>query len=143
MKAGFIGIFVITLLSLMLVISCDLRRSNPLDPESHSDIYAPPRVTGLTATGSGPGVANKFVELRWTKNQTHTDGYYIYRGLAYNAEYARVDSIGNVSPDAIVTKIVTIISPGFYYFKVSAYKDYPSGRLEGSLSEWAIARVDN
>jgi hypothetical protein len=139
MKTQSLHKMVALILLLLLVYSCGLKRNNPLD-----NVTPPPRVTGLSAEGSGPGVENKYVELTWTKNPAATtDGYYVYRGLAYNAEYARVDTVGNVAPEAVVTRIVPIESPGFYYFKVSAYKQYPAGKLEGSWSEWAIARVDN
>lgn len=134
------------LLLLVSSMSCDLKRSNPLDPESHSNIKVPPMVTGLTATGSGSGVLSKYVELRWTKNTLHTDGYYIYMGLAYNSEFKRVGEPVFSPPDNLttITKTVQIINPGFYYFKVSAFKNYgDSGILEGPLSEWALARVDN
>jgi hypothetical protein len=139
MKGKTIFAIIAVALIMTLSASCDLKRNNPLD-----NLTPPPRVTGLTADGSGPGVEDKYVELTWTKNPSETtDGYYVYRGLAYNAEYARVDTVGNVASAEVVTRIVPIESPGFYYFKVSAFKQYPSGKLEGSLSEWAIARVDN
>lgn len=135
---------IVLFLLLFFSISCELKRNNPLDPESGPGITAPPKVTGLEATGSGPGVVSKYVELEWTKNDIgNTDGYYIYRGLAYNAAYARIDTVGNVSPGTTMTRIVPITAPGFYYFKVSAFKNFPAGRLEGPLSEWVIARVDN
>jgi hypothetical protein len=139
MKVRTIVVLSIVILSLLFIVSCELKRNNPLD-----NVTPPPRVTGLTADGSGPGVENKYVELTWTKNPSATsDGYYVYRGLAYNAEYARIDTVSNVAPEEVVTRIIPIESPGFYYFKVSAFKQYPAGKLEGSLSEWAIARVDN
>ncbi|MFO7660812.1 MAG: hypothetical protein R6V77_07860 [Candidatus Cloacimonadaceae bacterium] len=136
-------LLLLTLLIMLAAGSCELKRTNPLDPSSHLEIEAPPRVTGLSAIGSGPGVESKYVELKWSKNNINTDGYYIYRGLAYNSAYARIDEVGNVSTGSIITRVIPIEAPGFYYFKVSAYKIYPGGRLEGPLSEWAIARVDN
>ncbi len=143
-------IFIITVISSLLAFACELKRTNPLDPLSHSNINPPNKITGLTASGSGPGVVSKYVELKWTRNDTlNTDGYYIYRGLAYNSAYARIDTLGNISPDTQITRIVPISAPGFYYFKVSAftkhdiYNNVLDGTLEGPLSEWAIARVDN
>ncbi len=144
MKTNTICLLIVTLLIIILTVSCELKRSNPLDPSSHPEIEAPPRVTGLTAVGSGPGVASKYVQLEWAINNINqTDGYYIYMGLAYNSAYARIDEVGNVSTGSTITRVIPIEAPGFYYFKVSAYKNYPDGRLEGPLSEWAIARVDN
>lgn len=137
-------LLLLTLLIILAANSCELKRTNPLDPASHPEIEAPPRVTGLFAVGSGPGVESKYVELKWSIipiNQA--DGYYIYRGLAYNSAYAKIDEVGNVSTGTTITRVIPIEAPGFYYFKVSAYKNYPDGKLEGPLSEWAIARVDN
>ncbi len=128
---------------LLFAASCELKRTNPLDPLGNNNIYTPPLVTGLTATGSGAGVVNKFVELKWARNVINTDGYYIYRALAYDAAYSRIDEVGNISSTNIMTRIIPIDSPGFYYFKVSAYKNYSDGTLEGSLSDWTIAYVAN
>lgn len=134
----------LVLLSGVLSTSCELKRSNPLDPNNNQEITAPPQVTGLTASGSGAGILNKYVQLTWTKNIINTDGYYIYMGLAYNSAYARIDTlVGNLSTTNNMTRIIPISTPGFYYFKVSAYKSYPAGKLEGPLSEWAIAQVQN
>lgn len=138
--------FLLLLLIIMIHTSCDLKHSNPLDPEGNNKIKVPPMVTGLTATGSGPGVQSKYVDLRWTKNTLNTDGYYIYMGLAYNSQFKRVGEPVFSPPDNLttITKTIQITNPGFYYFKVSAFKNYgESGTLEGPLSEWALARVDN
>jgi len=150
MKLQSIFILLIVIAITIIAASCELKRSNPLDPSSHDNIVAPPRVTGLTATGSGPGVLSKYVELKWAKNNVNTDGYYIYRALAYNAAYAKLpDVVGNISTNAIITRVITIEAPGFYYFKVSAFTNHDidgntlNTSLEGPLSEWAIARVDN
>jgi hypothetical protein len=83
---GFTALKIIALaLILSITLSCELKRSNPLDPAGNSSIQAPPRVTGLFATPVNNGVS-----LTWQQNTSFTDGYYIYRGLAYNAEYARI-----------------------------------------------------
>jgi hypothetical protein len=139
-----IAMITLSLILSSLVTSCELKRSNPLDPNNNQEITAPPQVTGLTASGSGAGVLNKYVQLTWTKNIINTDGYYIYMGLAYNSAYAKIDTlVGNLSTSNNMTRIIPISTPGFYYFKVSAYKSYPAGNLEGTLSEWAIANVQN
>ena len=132
------------------VTSCELKRTNPLDPNNNPNITAPPRVTGLTASGSGAGVLTKSATLTWTRNIVNTNGYYIYMGLAYNSVYARIDTLqGNVSTGNTMSKIVFVPSAGYYYFKVSAYRNTDNNgaplndNLEGSLSEWAIAHVEN
>lgn len=148
MKKTDIIILSFFLLTVMVFSACELKRSNPLDPNGNSNVTVPDRVVGLTASGSGPGVQTKYVELKWKKNQTNTDGYYIYMGLAFDSAYELWGQIGNVSPDSIVTfrkssSLTEPITPAWYYFKVSAYKNYGNKRLEGSLSEYAITHVDN
>lgn len=138
MKAKYLYLSLTMMLLVLLSASCSLKRSNPLEPYD-----APPRVTGLSAVGSGPGVQSKYVQLTWARNNIYTDGYYVYMGLAYNSAYKLEAIVGNVPTGTTVTTVITIEAPGFYYFKVSAYKEYPPGRLEGPLSEWALARVDN
>jgi hypothetical protein len=152
MKEIKVIVSVFTILTVFLLCACELKRSNPLDPGSHE---VPDRVVGLRASGSGPGVLSKFAQLTWNKNQNNTDGYYIYMGLAYNSAYERVGWTSNVTPDSTLTKIIPVQAPGFYYFKVAAFKYYgnnssmpnpiddSSDFLEGSFSEWAIAHVDN
>lgn len=143
----------VIILTMVVVSACELKRSNPLDPESHD---VPDRVVGLRASGSGAGVLTKYAALTWNKNQNNTDGYYVYMGLAYNSAYERVGSIGNsASADSTISYQVYVDAPGYYYFKVSAYKYYgnkpsvpnpmedDSDFLEGSYSEWAIAHVNN
>jgi hypothetical protein len=148
-------ILALILFLILLICACELKRSNPLDPNGNFGVVVPNRVVGLMASGSGPGVLSKFVELRWNRNQENTDGYFVYMGLAYNSAYERVGWTSNISPDSVVTTIIPIEAPGFYYFKVSAYKYYgnspsipnplenSSDFLEGSLSEYKLARVDN
>jgi hypothetical protein len=104
----------------------------------------PSKVSDLTATGSGAGADIKKIILQWRKNTSNTSGYYIYLGLAYNSAYAVVDTFaGNLSGTEFINTSIDVPSSGYYYVKVSAYKIYPAGNLEGQLSEWAIAHVDN
>jgi len=125
------------LLSLLclLVLSCSLRRSNPLDPVGNDEIIIPLPVTNVSATAqsvSGTNIRN--VKINWSPNSSNdTDGYYIYRGLAYNSSYARVGEVGRV--DEFIHLNVQPNRPGEgYYYKVSAYKIYKDGRLEGRAS---------
>ena len=140
-----IKLFRLLLVFVMLsTLACELKRSNPLDPESNPDVIVPPKVTGLLASGSGPGITSKYVDLTWDKNPIDdTDGYFIYMSLSYNSDYKRVGMTGNVSPDMTIRKTINHnIAAGYYYFKVSAYKVY-ADTLIGSPSEYIIAHVDN
>lgn len=127
------------MLSLLLLVSCGLKRSNPLDPEANEDILVPEQVSELLTFPSPPGVANKYVRLSWRPNSTSTtDGYYIYRGLSYYSAYARVDTVFVVSEYNH-----TEILPGDYYYKVSGFKTYGNQRLEGRQSAPTFVRVPN
>jgi hypothetical protein len=129
---------VAVLICLLFITSCELKRNNPLDPETNPDIITPPQITGLTASGNSVGVY-----LAWNKNDdNYTDGYYIYKSLAYNAAYERIATISNVTPGQTVSINLSNLAAGnYYYFKVSAYKSYPDGILEGPWSNYVYARV--
>jgi len=140
--------FLIPYACLALVFwGCELKHNNPLDPENNSSIQVPPQVLNLAASASPHGAAAKFVRLIWSKNLSNTTGYYIYMGMAYNAQFVRVGEQGNISSDPggqIIIWIKTDMVPGDYYFKVSAYKDFgDDGILEGHLSNWVYIRVPN
>ncbi len=123
------------LLLLILVFSCSVKRNNPLDPLGNSDISVPQTVAGVICTPSPTGAANKYVEVRWDANSPlNTDGYYVYRGLAYGSGYSVVDTVfTNVCNHG--AKPWHLVLPGVYWYKVSAFKNYDAGRLEGRLSE--------
>ncbi|HNT52673.1 MAG TPA: hypothetical protein PKH19_04665 [Candidatus Syntrophosphaera sp.] len=135
------------ILIILALVSCQFRRSNPLDPIGNPDVSTPQTISNLIVYGvSGPGADNKYVELRWdANNPLTTDGYFVYRGLAYNSSYAPVDTVGTNSCYH-GSKPWHLVLSGIYWYKVSAYKDIykdPSnptpanylGRLEGRLSE--------
>jgi hypothetical protein len=149
-------------LAIILIVSgCDLKRTNPLDPEQNIDIVAPPQIIWdavRPATASPANAVSKYVELKWNKSQANTTGYYLYMSMAYNSAYARVRVnpfdpasplvvIGNETGDPTaqtITHTQSYMVPGDYYFKVSAFKDYGNdGILEGPLSDWTYVRVPN
>ncbi|HNX37072.1 MAG TPA: hypothetical protein PKI15_01825 [Candidatus Cloacimonadota bacterium] len=140
---------------LLLSSACGIRRSNPLDPfANHSDdFYVPDQVTNVTVTTTGAGAQYKTVTFKWTPNSnTTTDGYYLYRGLAYNSIFAIVDTVMTNVPAPEDGKITCIhgakpwhvVLPGDYYYKVSAWKQYGDRRLEGRFTSQNIfVRVPN
>ncbi|MBM4403859.1 MAG: hypothetical protein FJ042_05695 [Candidatus Cloacimonetes bacterium] len=131
-------IITLLLIVLVLLMACGLRRSNPLDPIGHSDVIVPYEVSGIITRASTAGQSIKFYELRWSANPTaNTDGYYVYMGQGYNANFAR---IGSVQTNEFYEGGVF---PGDYYFRVSAYKQQNGGILEGRLSQVCWVRVPN
>ncbi len=129
------------ILSLLFTVSCGLKRSNPLDPNGNPQIVIPETVSNVVCSPSPAGAVNKFVSITWSANSIYsTDGYYVYRGLAYNSTYAIVDTVFTNSCSH-GSKPWHYITPGDYYYKISAFKIYPEGRLEGRLSLPTFVRV--
>lgn len=127
------------LLLLLLLFGCGLKRSNPLDPEANSNIIIPEQVSGVVAYASPANVANKYVQISWSPNSnTNTDGYYIYRGLSFFSAYVQVASVNYVNSYDHIS-----VLPGDYYYRVSAYKTYGGGKLEGKQSAPVFVRVPN
>ncbi len=117
--------------------SCGLKRSNPLDPLGNSNIVVPDPVMNPTATASAAHASVKSVTLRWTANNPdNTDGYYIYRGLNYYSAFTLVGTVSNAENTTFVHTGPTVQAGShFYWYKISAYKTYPSGNLEGSRTD--------
>ncbi len=113
--------------------SCGLKRSNPLDPLGNINIVTPDPVNGVSVNASPNNASVKSVTVRWRANNSdNTTGYYVYRGLGY---YSAFSIVGEVQ-DSIFVHTGPTVMPGVeYYYKVSAYKSYPQGKLEGRRSE--------
>lgn len=127
----------------LLLSSCSLRRSNPLDPLGNSNIVTPDPVMNPTATASAAHATIKSVTLRWTANNPdNTDGYYIYRGLNYYSAFTLVGTVSNAENTTFVHSGPTVQAGShFYWYKVSAYKTYPAGNLEGSRTDVAPVNI--
>lgn len=143
------GSFVIILVCLFVVSSCGVKRNNPLDPLGNPDVDAPATVANVTCVSSPSGAVNKYVEVRWDANSPlNTDGYYVYRGLAYGSEYSVVDTVA-INRCNHGSEPWQNIFAGIYWYKVSAFKDFYDtqdnyiGRLEGRLSEARAVVVPN
>ena len=116
---------------LILAQSCGLRRNNPLDPNADPTIIVPEIISNLQVFPSAPNAPNKFVDLTWQANPSYsTDGYYVYRGLGFYSTYAVVDTVFTNRASHGSKPWHTVV-PGEYYYKISAFKQYPAGRLEG------------
>lgn len=116
----------------MLALSgCGLRRKNPLDPNADPTIIVPEIISNLQVFPSAPGAASKYVDLTWQANPEYsTDGYYVYRGLGFYSAFAVVDTV-YVNRASHGSKPWHSVVPGEYYYKISAFKQYSGGRLEG------------
>jgi len=129
---------VLTILFLLLVLSCGLDRSNPLDPEN-GNIDTPKLVTNISLSSSGSGAMNKFVIISWTPlEEGEADGYYVYRSRSYDGTFDLIADVFDreLSSYTDNDKIVT----GAYFYKMSAYlylnpaSPNDNERLEGPLN---------
>ncbi|MCF7912678.1 MAG: hypothetical protein K9M99_09130 [Candidatus Cloacimonetes bacterium] len=117
---------IIILTALVLILcSCALDRSNPLDPVVN-DIEVPKEVIGINISHS----SSYEIEISWA-SQDDADGYYIYRCLSINGLYARIDddTINSGDKESFTDK--NIIPGNWYYYKMSAYRWVGDRRLEG------------
>lgn len=126
-------LIIFSLLSL-LVVSCSLERSNPLDPDAH-DITAPLKVTGLTILE----FSNMSVNLTWDA-QIGIPTYYIYRSHTYDGLYIRVDTVHVTVVDSLSEPTISgedfddeLLSGNWYAYKVSGVNDE---NLEGEPSNY-------
>ncbi len=134
-----------TALALLFVLaalfSCGLKRSNPLDPLGNSGVVSPDPVVGINYSTSAANQNPRSVTLRWTANSpSNTSGYYVYRGLGYFSAFALIDSV-QVNEFIHSSASDATVQPGDYYYRISAYKGYSGGNLEGRKSEPIFVRI--
>ena len=136
-------------LLLPLLFSCSLKRDNPLDPLGNPDIVIPGDVGGLAATAFGSGTLPRYVYLEWkSNNQYNTDGYYVYRSLGYYNKYAIVDTVLHATGElrqnyTHSSENDLSVAPGDYWYRVSAFKRYSGGTLEGRPCNPEFVRISN
>jgi hypothetical protein len=139
--------FIILLFGLLLVLAgCGIKRDNPLDPQAN-DLTIPGDVSGLQATAFGSGSSTRYVVFRWNSNNANdTDGYYLYRSLGYYSAFALVDTVLHI-PGVSLQQYThssandPTVAPGDYWYKISAFKNYSAGRLEGRLGTPLFVRI--
>ena len=134
---------IILIMLIILLASCSLKRSNPLDPNGNEDIIVPEPVTGITYTTSSQNQIPCWVKITWTaNNENNTDGYYIYRGMGYYSSYTLV---GDVTTNEFMHSSADdpSVQPKIdFYYRISAYKICPEGKLEGRRSEPYWVRIN-
>jgi len=125
-------------ISSLIMLSCGLDRSNPLDPAG-SHINTPKKVTGIDLSSSGQGAIDKFVVISWTPlPEGDANGYFIYRSRSYDGTFDLIAEIRN-REESLYTDNYKIVT-GPYFYKMSAFvyldEDNPNDneRLEGPLN---------
>ncbi|MDP8268811.1 MAG: hypothetical protein P9L97_08805 [Candidatus Tenebribacter davisii] len=120
----------ILFLMILLIMSCSLDRTNPLDPLV-SNKEAPGRVTGIQVMTT----ENNTIFITWNSMQAAT-GYYIYRSQSYDGFYALIIDIEKGLNDIHEYEDLDVDIPGnFYWYKMSAYIIIDEEQLEGYRSE--------
>lgn len=120
------------LLCVLFFTSCSLDRKNPLDPSANAGIQVPSKVLGLTY--SKVTSPQNSITVRWNRI-ADVDGYYVYR--AYSL-YTLKERIGTIEANEIIefNDTNSIFFGRKYFYWISAYIEYPQGRLEGVLSDY-------
>ncbi|HNX00648.1 MAG TPA: hypothetical protein PLE74_08590 [Candidatus Cloacimonadota bacterium] len=141
---------ILILASLLMLLGCSLKRSNPLDPVAHPGLQIPQDITEIIATPSSTHTTDHWVRLSWKWQNTQVaDGYYVYRGQSYNGTYQRLATVTNtpVPSDTLSSSISwtdSPVVPGDYFYKLSAFKRQGSdsgSALEGHISNYKYVRV--
>ncbi len=131
----------------LILGACGIKRDNPLDPYDNSGIIIPGDVTGLQSTVLGVGTFTPYIILEWNSNNAYnTDGYIVYRSLGYFSAYAVVDTVLHVPGEPLQRYVHSsandpTVGPGDFWYRVSAYKDFPAGRLEGRPGTPQFVRI--
>ncbi len=101
----------------IVILSCDLERSNPLDPDNNGNIDVPSEIKIENITASGSGSASKWVEIEWNKSEDAAY-YKVYRALDYNGTYSDLypDGIPNTSDSTSYTYRDNNVYSGNYYW---------------------------
>ncbi len=129
--------FIFILILGLLITSCALKEDNPLHHKKAPSLIN----SGNWSVTQRSGV----LLVSWNPLDIEgCDGYYIYRSLSHSGQYIRlVDNPENESGPGIPNSPVEelefedhdIISGIYYYYKISGYKKYNEGVLEGQISE--------
>jgi len=120
-------------LLILLIISCSLDRTNPLDPLVSGESY-PEEVPNIDVSISGNNI-----EITWD-TMLNVDGYYIYRSQSYDGLYVLIkeeDDDGEIPVTSFLDQEVDLSNNNEYWYKMSAYIliGIDEEKLEGYRSE--------
>ncbi len=126
-----------------LFIACSLKEDNPLHNKKAPSVI----ISDNWSVTQRSGV----LVVSWNPlDMMDCDGYYIYRSLSHSGQYVRlIDNPTNVNGPGIPNSAVEelefedhdVISGIYYYYKISGYRIYSEGVLEGSISEPKSGRM--
>ena len=111
----------------LLVLSCSLERSNPLDTDTF-----PNKVLDIQIS---PPENNK-VTISWnTQGHSNDDGYFIYRSMSYHGFYELIKEIDDNTTDSYEDEDIIIGENIYYFYKMSAFRIVDSKKFEGYRSD--------
>ncbi|MCK4654586.1 MAG: hypothetical protein KAU01_09070 [Candidatus Cloacimonetes bacterium] len=120
---------VLILAFIIILASCSLDRSNPLDP-SNSGIQAPGKVTGIKVTIND----FNYIDISWNP-MINVDGFYIYRSQSFDGLYSILEDYITSPTDSLFEDQNVIIQYNYYYYRMSAFINVGGKKLEGYRSE--------
>ena len=120
---------VLILAFIIIITSCSLDRSNPLDP-LNSGIQAPGKVTGIQININD----FNYIDISWNP-MINVDGFYIYRSQSFAGLYSPLEAYTTSPTDSLFEDQNVIIPDNFYWYKMSAFKIVGNKKLEGYRSE--------
>ena len=123
------------------ILSCDLERSNPLDPDNNSKIDVPSTISISKISSSSAGSTTKWVKIEWNKSED-VDRYLVYRALDYDGTYSSIvpDGIPNTSDSTTYYfKDNNVYAGNLYWYRLAGMSEEG---LIGHLSSPQSADVE-
>ncbi len=102
------------------VVSCELERSNPLDPDNNSSIDVPTKISNVSITSSGSGSVTKWVKVEWQSTED-ADAYMVYRALDYDGSYVSIvpQGIPNTSDTTCSYRDNDVYAGNYYWYRIA------------------------
>lgn len=119
----------VLILAFIIITSCSLDRSNPLDPLSN-DITVPGKVTGIQININD----FNYIDISWNP-MIDVEGFFIYRSQSFNGLYSLLEDYTTSPTDSLFEDQNVIIPGNFYWYKMSAFINVGNKKLEGYRSE--------
>ena len=110
---------ILLLIIIIMVLSCALKRDNPLDP-NNNEMNIPDEVVVYPFN---PYTSFDVVRLRWELQPSIAASYYVYRSMSYNGSYLRISEVYPLVTDTLGIfddYDEDLISGNWYYYRVSA-----------------------
>ncbi len=108
--------YLILILIIVTVISCSLKKNNPVDPDL-TGIETPSRIYNIDITKIG----DSYVKIEWDTLSYQNGGYFIYRSENTFGYFLKIGTIPSISINNY-DDIPENLSENRYWYKISAFK---------------------